>query len=130
VDALYVLRIPPQLSLESGMEEEEEIGRAVLESARIRARENKLKIRTSLIRTRNPGAAIVDEARERGSEVVYLDTDHAPPSESAIGPLARYLLERRPCRVVIETGEAGNGTGAAARNGLVAGDRLADRLLT
>src|SRR5215218_9552069 len=103
VDAVYVIPVPNQLSLDAGMEEEEEIGQSVLDSARIRAREHKLKIRTSLVRTRNPGAALVDEARQRGSEVVYLDTVHAPPTEQALGPTAQYLLSARPCRVVIET---------------------------
>jgi basic amino acid/polyamine antiporter, APA family len=103
VDAVYVLRVPPQLSLDAGMEDEEEKGAAVLESARLRARTSNLKIRTSLIRTRNPGAAIVDEARRRGSEVIYLDTIHAPPSENGMGPTASYLLRERPCRVVVES---------------------------
>ena len=107
VDAVYVIEVPHQLSLDGGMEREEELGRRVLESARLRGRENKLKIRTSLVRTRNPGAALVDEVRQRGSEVVYLDTVHAPPSESALGPTAKYLLEKRPCRIVIETDGGG-----------------------
>jgi basic amino acid/polyamine antiporter, APA family len=102
VDAVYVIPVPHQLSLDSGMEEEEELGRSVLDSARIRAREHKLKIRTSLVRTRNPGAALVEEARQRHSEVVYLDTVHAPPTEQALGPTATYLLSKRPCRIVIE----------------------------
>jgi APA family basic amino acid/polyamine antiporter len=104
VDAVYVIRVPSQLSLDAGMQEEEALGQSVLESARLRARENKLKIRTSLVRTRDPGAALVEEARQRGSEVVYLDTVHAPPSETALGPTAVYLLAKRPCQIVIETG--------------------------
>jgi hypothetical protein len=56
-----------------------------------------------VIRTRNPGAALVDEARNRGSEVVYLDTVHSPPSEAALGPTALYLLRERPARIVIES---------------------------
>jgi hypothetical protein len=67
------------------------------------ARASKLKIRTSIIRTRHAGAALVDEARERRSEVIYLDTIHTPSHEQALGPTARYLLEKRPCRIVIET---------------------------
>ncbi len=38
VYAIYVLPVPSQLSLESGLEEEEARGRSVLESARIQAR--------------------------------------------------------------------------------------------
>jgi APA family basic amino acid/polyamine antiporter len=112
VDAVYVIQVPSQLSLDAGMTDEEAQGRAVLESARVRGRENKLKVRTSLVRTRNPGAALVDEARQRKSEVVYLDTVHAPPAEAALGPTARYLLEKRPCRIVIETQGGGSRNGA------------------
>jgi basic amino acid/polyamine antiporter, APA family len=103
VDAVYVLTVPPQLSLDSGLEAEEEVGRQVLESARLRARAKGLKIRTSLIRTRNPGAALVDEARRRGSDAIYFDTLFAPPSEGPTGPIAMYLLRERPCRIVIES---------------------------
>jgi APA family basic amino acid/polyamine antiporter len=103
VDALYVLRVPPQLSLGAGMEDEEAAGRAVLDSARVRGRKSKLKVRTTLIRTRNPGAAIVEEAERLNSEVIFVSTLHAPSSEHALGPTASYLLERRPCRIVIET---------------------------
>ena len=85
------------------MEAEEDQARAVLDIARLRGRERKLKVRTSMIRTRNPGAALVEEARRRGSEVIYLDTVHAPPSERVLGPTALYLLRERPCRIVVET---------------------------
>jgi APA family basic amino acid/polyamine antiporter len=117
VDALFVIEVPPQLSLDAGMEAEERHAQAVLDSARLRAREYKLKVRTSLIRTRHPGAAIVDEAINRGSEVIYLDTVHAPPREHALGPTATYLLARRPCRIVVETDNRANGrrTGGASR---------------
>jgi basic amino acid/polyamine antiporter, APA family len=120
IDALYVIEVPPQLSLEAGMEEEEELARAVLDTARIKGRERKLKVRTGVIRTRNAGAALVEEARSRGSEVVYLDTVHAPPSEAVLGPTATYLLRERPCRIVIESDNRlrrGSAAAAAASNG-------------
>jgi APA family basic amino acid/polyamine antiporter len=103
VEAIYVLRVPSQLSLDAGLEEEEQLGLSVLESAKVRGRKAGLKVQTRLIRTRNPGAAIVEEAESRGAEIIYLGTAHAPASERAIGPTASYLLAHRPCRVVIET---------------------------
>jgi len=126
VEALYVLRVPAQLSLGAGMEEEETRGREVLESARLHGRRAGLDVVTSLIRTRNPGAAIVEEAERRHADVIYLSTVHAPPSESALGPTATYLLETRPCRVVIETegGGSANGRAPAPR----AGDKRARAL--
>jgi basic amino acid/polyamine antiporter, APA family len=115
VHAVYVIKVPPQLSLDSGMEEEEELGRSVLDAAILGARSSKLKIRTSIIRTRHAGAALVDEARERSSDVIYLDTVHAPGHEQALGTTARYLLEKRPCRIVIETDGGGKLNGRPVR---------------
>jgi basic amino acid/polyamine antiporter, APA family len=103
VYAIFVLPVPSQLSLESGLEEEEAQGRSVLESARIKARRAGIKIRTGLIRTRNPGAALVEEAERVGSDVIYWSTIHAPAGEQRIGPTAAYLLSKRPCRVIIES---------------------------
>ncbi len=103
VYAVFVLPVPSQLSLEAGLEAEEAEGRAALESARIKARRSNIKIRTGLIRTRNPGAALVEEARRVDADVIYWSTIHAPVGEQRIGPTAAYLLSKRPCRVVIET---------------------------
>jgi APA family basic amino acid/polyamine antiporter len=116
VEAIFVLRVPNQLPLDAGLEREEEQGMSVLESAKVRGRRSGLKVQTRLIRTRNPGAAIVEEAERRGAEIIYLATNHAPPSERALGPTASYLLAHRPCRVVIETppAEQRAGTPAAA----------------
>jgi APA family basic amino acid/polyamine antiporter len=103
VYAVFVLPVPSQLSLESGLEQEEAHGRSVLESARIQARRAGIKIHTGLIRTRNPGAALVQEAERLGCDVIYWSAIHAPAGEQRIGPTAAYLLSRRPCRVIIET---------------------------
>jgi APA family basic amino acid/polyamine antiporter len=103
VYAIFVLPVPSQLSLDAGLEEEEAEGRSVLESARIKARRAGIKIHTGLIRTRNPGAALVEEAERVGCDVIYWSTIHAPIGEQRIGPTAAYLLSKRPCRVIIES---------------------------
>jgi hypothetical protein len=101
IDAIVFLEVPPQLPLEAGLEREEEQARERLEAARTRARDEKLKIRTAVVRTRSVGAAIVDEARRRNAEVIYLD--FAGEKRPGLGAVASYVLEKRPCRVVIET---------------------------
>jgi nucleotide-binding universal stress UspA family protein len=108
VEAIYVLRVPNQLSLDAGLEEEEQLGRSVLESAKVAGRKAGLKVQTRLIRARNPGHALVEEAQRTNAEIIYLATAHAPPSEQALGPTASYLLAHRPCRVVVEF-DPGNG---------------------
>ncbi len=109
LDAIYVLRVPNQLSLDAGLAEEEQLGLGVLEAAKVAGRRAGVKVQTRLIRTRNPGAAIVEEAERTGAEIIYLGTAHAPPSERALGPTTSYLLAQRPCRVVIETGPVSRG---------------------
>jgi basic amino acid/polyamine antiporter, APA family len=114
VDALYVLQVPPQLSIDAGLDRQEEIGRSVLEVARMAGRRRGLHVRTGLLRTRNPARTILDEARRLNVEVIYLSTIHAPASERPLGPVSAHLLAERPCRVVIETnGVSANGS----RNG-------------
>ncbi len=118
VDAIYILRVPNQLSLDAGLHDEEQLGLSVLESAKLAGRKAGFKVQTRLIRTRSPGAAIVEEAERQNAEIIYLGTAHAPPSERALGPTAAYLLAHRPCRVVIETppanGRDGSGRSRAA----------------
>jgi len=103
VNAVFVLPVPPQLPLQEGLEQEEARGRSVLESARIQARRAGIRIHTGVIRTRNPGAALVDEALRLEADMIYWSTLHAPAGERRIGPTALHLLSRRPCRVIIET---------------------------
>jgi len=124
VEAVYVLRVPNQLSLDAGLEEEEQLGLSVLESAKVTGRKAGLKVQTRMLRTRNPGAAIVEEAKRSGAEIIYLGTAHAPPSERALGPTASYLLSHRTCRVVIETPPV---DGDASRRREPAGSRGARR---
>jgi APA family basic amino acid/polyamine antiporter len=113
IDAIVFLEVPPQLSLESGLEREEEGARELLEAARLRARDEKLKIRTAVVRTRSTGAAIVEEAKRRNAEVIYLD--FAGVSRPGLSSVASYVLEKRPCRVVIET--MGGGARPYSSNG-------------
>jgi basic amino acid/polyamine antiporter, APA family len=102
VEAVYVLRVPEQLPLDGGLEEEERAARQVLEVARLQARVAGCKVRCRLIRARNPGRAIVDEATDRRSDLIYISTEHAPSEEKLLGPTIRYVLGHRPCRVIVE----------------------------
>ena len=109
--AVFVLPVPSQLSLESGLEEEEAHGRSVLESARIQARRAGIKIRTGLIRTRNPGAALVEEAQRVSLRRHLLVDDPRSGRRAAHRADRRLSARKRPCRVIIETENRGTGSG-------------------
>jgi APA family basic amino acid/polyamine antiporter len=117
VDAVYVIDVPSQLPLDGPLAQEEERGRNVLEAAQLIGRRRGLRVRTGLLRTRNPGRTLVDEARRLDSEIIYLADAHAPAAERALGPTAQYLLAHRPCRIIIQTGP-GNGQAEIERGQL------------
>jgi basic amino acid/polyamine antiporter, APA family len=104
VEALYVLQVPPEHELDGdALAEKEYEARCALDVARLQARAKGLKVRVQLIRARNPGKAIVKEAKERRSDLIYISTDHAPSNERLLGPTTRYVLAKRPCRVIVES---------------------------
>jgi APA family basic amino acid/polyamine antiporter len=120
-----VLKVPGNLPLNGGLEAEEREARRVLEVARMQAKVAGCRVRCRLIRTRNPGRAIVDEAAERRSDLIYISTEHAPSEERLLGPTTRYVLANRPCRVIVEhdptvAGQNGNGNGVIPRSALPA----------
>ncbi|HVO55137.1 MAG TPA: universal stress protein, partial [Solirubrobacterales bacterium] len=118
VEVFYVLKIPREHELPSGgFDQLEYEARCALDEARLQARASGLKVRVSLVRTRHPGRAIVDEASERGADLIYLSTNQAPSDERLLGPTTRYVLAKRPCRVIVESPGSGNG---AARVGAAA----------
>ena len=131
VEAVYVLKVPGELPLNNGgMEEEERMARRVLEVARMQAKVAGCRVRCRLIRTRNPGRAIVEEAKERRSDLIYISTEHAPSEERLLGPTTRYVLAHRPCRVIVEHDPAAheaemNGNGAVPRDVVTAPKMLA-----
>src|SRR6476659_2187211 len=49
---------------------------SVLESAKLVGRKAGVKVSTRLVRARNPGAAIVEEAQRSDAEIIYLGTAH------------------------------------------------------
>jgi nucleotide-binding universal stress UspA family protein len=106
VEAVYVLEVPREHDLPEGFEQQEYEARCALDVARLQARARGLKVRVKLIRARNPGRAIVEEALERDSDLIYISTDHAPSRERLLGPTVRYILAKRPCRVIVEGGGA------------------------
>jgi APA family basic amino acid/polyamine antiporter len=97
VDALYVIEVPPWLPLDAPLPEVESQARSLLETALIAGRRNGVKVRTDVRRTRSAGRLIVEQARELGSQVVYLSMRHG------VDPTAQYVLAKRPCRVIVET---------------------------
>jgi APA family basic amino acid/polyamine antiporter len=129
VEAIYIVRVPDQFALDEDLEEEERLGRQVLEVARLQAKVAGCRVRCRLIRTRNPGRTIVEEARDRRSDLIYISTEHAPSEERLLGPTTRYVLAHRPCRVVVEHDPTAAGVGAMGNGARLPGVLIPEKAL-
>ena len=109
VEAVYMLKVPDSCRSTRSSRRRSSSGAPVLEVARLQAKVAGCRVRCRLIRTRNPGRAIVEEAKERRSDLIYISTEHAPSEERLLGPTTRYVLAHRPCRVIVEHDPAARG---------------------
>ena len=104
VEAVYILRVPNQLSLDAGLDEEEQLGLSVLESAKLAGPQVRAQGADAADPHPEPGRGDRRGGRSAGTP---RSSTWAPPtrrrrSARSVRP-PRYLLAHRPCRVVIET---------------------------
>ena len=125
VEAVYVLKVPEQLPLDGGLEQEEQEAWRVLEVARLQAKVDGCRVHCRLIRARTPWRAIVEEAEKRRTDLIYISTKHAPSEEGLLSSTTRYVLAHRPCRVVVEHDPTTAEVGQSEDGALPAGVRTA-----
>jgi APA family basic amino acid/polyamine antiporter len=102
ITAVLVIEIPPNLPLDCHMLDEEREARRVLEEARVIAERRGVRVRTRLVRAREAGEAIVDEARAAAADVVVLRAPRAGERRRKVfGKTVDYVLKHAPCRVLI-----------------------------
>ena len=125
VDALYVIEVPFNLPLDARLPQEREKAKAVLEQAAVVADQFGVLMTPILVTARAAGRAIVDEAKERRSEIIILGaTRKRRFTERALGTTIDYVLQHAPCEVLINLvplerrlrrrGQAGRSRGGAA----------------
>lgn len=122
VDVVYVVEVPHALPLDAQIEEGLEKGERALDHAEAVARDIGLSVETSIIQARSAGAAIVDMARESGSEMVVMAVPYQKKlGELDLGRTLPYVLKHAPCRVWVcrsampdGVEPSGNGNGAGS----------------
>lgn len=101
--AVHVVEVPVTLDLSAQSDELDSAGKAVLKEAQRLAHKSFGVISTELIRARHAGQAIVDEAKQHGSDLLILGYCHKNPiSEVLLGSTAQYVMRHAPCRVIVE----------------------------
>ena len=109
LSAVAVVEVPHELPLDADMGEDEERLSEFLRLARAEADRYGVSIETRLLRGRQAGEAIVQEARRGQVDLIVLQASRQRRA-SLHGPLfsqaAASVLEQAPCRVLIATPEA------------------------
>jgi len=116
LDVVYVAELPLTVPIDSplpkGLKEQ---GDKALERAREVGDEyENVEVTTNMVRARSTGAGIVQEARDKGAEVIVMGGE--PPTRirggailggiggarpDEIGEVTEYVLKRAPCRVLL-----------------------------
>jgi nucleotide-binding universal stress UspA family protein len=102
VYAVHVIEVKRSLPLDAEMTEEATNGENVLRMAERVAADADFKVEGELLQAREAGHAIVDEAMERGVDLILMGAEHkAPLGEYQMGRLIQYVLRAAPCHVLL-----------------------------
>lgn len=102
VDVVYVVQVPHSLPLDAELTDQVEKGERALDHAESVAREMGLEVDASILQARSAGAAIVDMARESGTELIVMATDYQKKlGELDLGRTIPYVMKHAACRVYI-----------------------------
>jgi len=102
--ALRVIVVPMELPLEAEMAAEEAEADQLLDEARLAAYAYGVRTVDRVVRARNAGRAIVDEARRRQAEIVVLGAPRLH-HRAIFGKTVDYVLKNAPCRVMVAAGK-------------------------
>ena len=103
--AVSVAEISPSLPLDADSPVLDQREREALErAAQVALGCSGLEARTRLIRAREAGPAIVDEAREQHAEYLVLGYHgrHGIIGERLLGSCVHHVITHTPCRVILE----------------------------
>ncbi len=101
---LRVVVVPLELPLDADLTEQLEEANDLLDEHRAVAEAYGVRVVERVVRARNAGRAIVDEAERRGSEIVVLGAPRGQ-HRAIFGHTVDYVLKNSPSRVMIAAGK-------------------------
>jgi APA family basic amino acid/polyamine antiporter len=100
---LRVVVVPLELPLDADLTEQLEEADRLLDEARAIAAPYGVRTIERVVRARNAGRAIVDEAERRGSQIIVLGAPRGK-HKNVFGHTVDYVLKNAPSRVMVATG--------------------------
>lgn len=98
----YVIQVDRSLPLDAEIEQEIKNGEEVLDKAERIAEEQDYEVQTDLLQAREIGPAVVDEAIERGVDLIVLGLSYKKKfGEFSLGSTVPYVLRNAPSWVIV-----------------------------
>ena len=117
IEAIYVLEIPMSLPIDARVPDEQiaDAKRALRRAKEVGEEYEGVEVAPATARARSIGAGIVEEARRRGVEAIVLAAEEPTrmrggallggrggPRDRYVGEMTRYVVEKAPCRVILD----------------------------
>jgi len=100
--AVYVITVKRTLPLDAEIESEIKQAESILDHAEGVGEEWDCEINTDVLQAREAGPAIVDEAVERGVDLILMGIIYKKRfGQFSLGSVAPYVLKNAPCRVIL-----------------------------
>ncbi len=102
IEAITVLELPMELSLDAPLPESEQEAMELLEHMRSIAERYGARVITYIVRGRRAGQAIVEEAERAGVEVIIMAASTRQRTHSrSLGETVEYVTHHAPCRLIL-----------------------------
>jgi APA family basic amino acid/polyamine antiporter len=101
---LRVIVVPLDLPLDADLSRELDEAHDLLDNARAIAEPYGVRVVERVVRGRNAGRAIVEEADRRAAEIIVLGAPRGA-HRAIFGHTVDYVLKNAPCRVMVATGK-------------------------
>lgn len=102
VQAVYVLTVKRTLPLEAEIKPEISRAEDMLDHIESIAEEQDCEIETDLLQAREAAPAIIDEAVERGIDLILMGVHYKTRfGQFSLGSVIPYVLKNAPCRVIL-----------------------------
>ena len=100
VSVVHVIEVKRTMPLDAELETEATAGENILTQAARVAREQDFDVDSEILQAREASHAIVDEAIERGADLIILGMEYKQPfGEFQLGRVIQYVMRSAPCEV-------------------------------
>jgi basic amino acid/polyamine antiporter, APA family len=102
ITAVHVVPVPLDEPLGAPLYEEEERAVSSLAEAKLLAAEHGVEVDAEVVRARAIGAAVIEQALERGADLIVMGSSPRWRRQSRMfGPTVEYVLRKAPCEVMV-----------------------------